>query len=201
MTERQQKRFYFPAWNECVLANQWRMEKKRLIIPEDRLTAEGRQVVDFALQRAAAEHRGPTLDDLRHAAHIVAFGRDKSSTSLTNAETDKIVTLFRLLTDPENLDAVIAWAAYLRGEDPGSVKRVEWFITNAAPDAYVRQIAADRFGTRQWENLNLGQKRSLAMTLSNRKAYDARPLPAPAPVPAGGMADDHDNADPDWSVP
>lgn len=205
MTDAQKFGFYFPAWRQAVLANEWRMEKKRLVIAEDRLTEEGRKVVVFGRQRAAQENRGPTIEDLRHGAHILALGRDKSSEDLNNAEVDRVVTLFRLLADPEDLAARLKWDAYQRGEDPGSVKRIEWFIEHAAPEEYVRAIAADKYGTRTWENLTLGQKRSLAMTLAARKKSKAQ-SPKPKVGEAGLQTSDFrlqtvpDDDDPDWSV-
>lgn len=201
MTPAQKFKFYFPAWNDAVAANQWRMEQKRLVIAENRLTDEGRKIVALARQRAALNQRGPVLDDLRHAAHIFALGKDKSSEALTNQETDKVVTLFRLLTDPEDLDAVMAWQAYQRGDDPGAHKRIEWFITHAAPDEYTRAIAADKFGTRQWENLGIGEKRNLATTLANRKKpVAASRQTAAKSEPPGAHGVTRPTDDPDWTV-
>ena len=173
MTDKQRKFFYFPAWHEAVAANQWHMEKKRLVTPAARFTDESKQVIQLAHERALQESRGPVVDDLRHACHLLALGTEKSSSDLTNKEVDGVVALFRVLKDPEDLDARLAWEGFLEGRKtgiyPGDEKRVEWFITKTAPDAYVRAIAADEFGTRQWENLSLAQKRKLAMTLANRK--------------------------------
>lgn len=173
MTDKQRKFLYFPAWHEAVSANQWRMEAKRLVTPAARFTDESKQIIQLAHERALADHRGPVIEDLRHACHVFALGADKSSADLTNKEVDGVVALFRVLKDPEDLDARMAWEGFLEGRKtgqyPGDAKRLEYFITRTAPDAYVRQVAADKFGTRLWENLTLPQKRSLAMTLANRK--------------------------------
>jgi hypothetical protein len=170
MTDSQKKFFYFPAWNACVQANGWRMAKGRLVVKaEARMqNAELNHVFTFAEQRAMMARRGLTKDDLRHGCHLLALGRDKSSNDLTNADLDHVVTLFRLLTNPLDLNARLAWDAYARGEDPGAVKRVEYFIRRC-PEAYVRAIAADKFGTRNWENLTVKQKGLLSMTLANRR--------------------------------
>lgn len=169
MTDAQKFHFYFPAWNACVKANGWRKVKGRLQIAECEMrSAELNQVLVFAEQRATMALRGLSTDDLRHGCHIVALGKDKSSADLTNAEVDRVVTLFQLLTDPDDLTARLAWDAYQRGEDPGAVKRVEYFIRRC-PEAYVRAVSADKFGTRQWENLTVKQKGLLSMTLANRK--------------------------------
>jgi hypothetical protein len=176
MTLNQKFKFYFPAWNDCCQANSWRMEKKRLVIDESRITEEGRKVLTLARQRAQMANRPTAVDDMRHGAHILALGRDKSSEHLTNAEVDRVVTLFRLLQDPEDLDAVMKWQSYQRGEDPGEIKRLDYAIGHAAPDAYVRQICADRFGTRMWEDLEKSQKRQLAMTLKERNKSFRKPM-------------------------
>lgn len=197
MTDRQRKFFFFPAWSHAVQANHWHMAKKRLVIPEDRLTDEGRAVLVCAQQRAINAGRGPTLDDLRHGCYILALGRDKETDHLTNDDVDRVVTLFNLLKDPDDLDARMKWDAYQRGEDPGADKRVDWFIKKAAPDAYVRAISESRFGSRQWEWLTLAQKRSLAMTLGERKKAKGQRLNSKtASAQPSALASE----DPDWNV-
>jgi hypothetical protein len=196
MTDAQKFHFYFPAWTACVKANGWRKVKGRLDLnsqPSTLNSPELTKVMTFAEQRAAMARRGLEIDDLRHGAHWLALGKDKSSQDLTNAEVDRVVTLFKLLANPLDLNARLAWDAYERGEDPGAVKRVEYFIRRC-PDAYVRAVSADKFGTRAWENLTVKQKGLLSMTLSNRPLRAAnKPKPQPQPVPAG-------NEDPDWNV-
>ncbi|HOQ48170.1 MAG TPA: hypothetical protein PLH97_10995 [Verrucomicrobiota bacterium] len=176
MTNGQKYKFYFPAWNACCQANGWHTSDGFATVDESRLSEEGRKVLTFARQRALMRDgvkllaaQPVKLDDLRHGAHWVALGRDKSSEDLTNAEVDRVVALFQVLTDPDDLGARLKWDAYLRGEDPGEVKRLDWSIRHAAPDAYVRTIAADKFGTRAWEHLNVNQKRQLAITLTERR--------------------------------
>jgi hypothetical protein len=176
MTKAQKFRFYFPAWTACCRANGWKMQQGRLLYDASQLTEEGRKVLAFAMQRAVTEHRPVNVDDMRHAAHIVAIGRDKSSEHLTNDEVDRVVTLFQLLTDPEDLGYRMKWDAYQRGEDPGVVTRLDWSIRHAAPDAYVRAIAHGKFGTRAWENLTVGQKQHLAMTLAQRRKKFHQPI-------------------------
>lgn len=183
MTDAQKFRFYFPAWTACVRANGWHMAKGRLagaIEPGTR-SAEHSAVIEHAQRFAVASGRTLNLETLRHGAHIVALGRDKSSADLSNQELERVVALFAVVADPDDLAARLTWDAYQRGEDPGAVKRVEWFIRRC-PDAYARAVAQDKFGTRQWENLTLAQKRTLSLTLKNR--FASRPEPKPAPVDA-----------------
>lgn len=215
MTEAQKFHFYFPAWNACVRAHGWRKEKGRLVgaglstLDPRPSTEELAKVLTFAHQRAITAGRSVTTEDLRHAAHIVALGRDKSSADLTNAEVDRVVTLFKLLADPDNLSVRLDWDAYLRGEDPGSVKRVEFYIRKC-PEAYVRSLSASLFGTRIWENLTVKQKARLSMTLANRRPKQVgtsrcdvraaqRAVPTNQPEPVATVPSD-DNTDPDWSV-
>ena len=206
MTDAQKFKFYFPAWTACVKANGWRKTKGRLVLSlESKVPSpELAKMLVFAQQRATMARRGMEVDDLRHACHLLALGKDKSSNDLTNPELDRVVTLFQVLTDPDNLTARLKWDAYERGEDPGAVTRVEYFIRRC-PDSYVRAISAARFGTRDWENLTVKQKGLLSMTLANRRpkavapVYDRQPKAGadtaplqPEPVPAGNLEDEGD---------
>ena len=172
MTDAQKFKFYFPAWTACVRANGWRKEKGRVVlhggasVPASR-NDELAKVIVFATQRALQAGRSLAVDDLRHGCHWLALGRDKSSADLTNADLDRVVNVFELLTDPDNLAVRLKFDAYLRGEDPGAIARVEYFIRRC-PDAYVRALSHGKFGTRQWENLTVSQKKQLSMTLANR---------------------------------
>lgn len=169
MTNAQKFKFYFPAWTACTRANGWRMSKGILRFDPQQLTEESSKVMTFARQRAVMEKRPMTVDDLRHGAHWLALGKDKSSEHLTNAELDRVVALFRLLTAPEDLGARMTQDAYDRGEDPGAVQRLDYFIRTSAPDAYVRKVSLDMCHTRDWEDLAVGQKQTLARALSQRR--------------------------------
>lgn len=165
MTDKQKFKFYFPAWRNCCLANEWHMVKGRLDFNPERLTDEGRKVMTFARQRAVTEKRGITLDDMRHGAHWLALGKDKSSAHLNNAEVDRVVCLFRVLQDPDDLDSRIKWEAYERGEDPGAVNRLDYII-KTIPDALARKISQDMIGTRMWEWATAQQKQILARRIA-----------------------------------
>ncbi len=177
MTEKQAFRLYFPKWRECCEANYWRTVKGAVTIDEARLNEWGRKVVVLARQKA--EVRGQrsedgrlTTNDLRHAAHIVAIGKDKSSKDLTNAELDRVLALFGLVTDQENLDASLDWDDPSRQEE----KRLDWCLKNLAPDGYVRALSRGKFGVREWEGLTTWQKRQLVMTLKERKRAWVKPV-------------------------
>lgn len=187
MTTAQKFKFYFPAWGECCRANGWRMEHGRLQGLEEGHVQERNAVLRFARQLAAREHRGPVMDDLRHAAHMVALGRDKSSADLTNAEVDRVVTLFRLLTDPDDLAARMAWDHPEEEQRAGYVR----YLRTLAPEAVLRAIARSTWGTPDWEDRDVSGLRWLVRTLKDRAARKHS-------VAANASA--RDELDPDWNV-
>lgn len=214
MTPAQKFHFYFPAWNACVKANGWHMRGGMVQFDGGRLTEEGVKMVTFARQRALMAKRPMSIDDFRHGAHWLALGRDKSSEHLTNAEVDRVVALFRLLANPDDLGARMKWDAYTRGEDPGAVQRVDWFIRQAAPAAYTAKVSLDMCGTRDWESLPIAKKNVLARALKQRNASFRKPVqrrdaepqrhaelghrPNATAVASALCAESNDN--PDWSV-
>lgn len=143
MTEKQRTRFYFPAWGRCCHANDWRMANGRLV--GQRADVHGvadvnalyQQVWDTAERLAVQAHCAVTADLLRHACHTVAVGRDKSANDLTNAEVDRVVALFRLLTDPDDLDAVIA----LHHPENAERERLVFSLKQRAPHSRLLAIA------------------------------------------------------------
>jgi hypothetical protein len=183
MTDKQWFKFYLPAWSACADANTWLSKKGVFLGKQAPMFGRAEagelynQVWIAAQQLALAEHRALKPDDFRHACHIVALGRPKSSKDFTNAECDRVVCLFKILTNPDDIDALIEWDH----PEIAAVKRLKWSIEHAAPDAYVRKIAADKFGTRLWEDLEEGQLRHLAMTLRHRRgAWAHQRTPAAA---------------------
>lgn len=171
MTREQLIRFYFPRWHSCAKANDWRMVGGRLLATRrksDAATLAGQlhQAVWTAAEQIALQgHRAVTAEDLRHACTVAALGRYKSSKDFDNKEADRVTTLFRLLENPDDIDAMMDW------NDPerSARRRVMWSIEHAAPEGYVRRIAEDRFGTSRWEDLEIHQLRQLAVTLKQRK--------------------------------
>lgn len=184
MTEKQ-THLYLRFWRDAVAANYWHTAKGAAVIDPDRLTEMGRNVVAMARAMALADARPCKLEDLRHACHVIALGRDKSSKDLNNSELDRVLAVIRLVTDAEDIDALIA----LDHPEIGVEKRINWAIEHAAPDAYVRQLSGDKYGSRQWENLHLDQKHQLLMTLKSRgrsrQERVAQSVPEAEAVPAG----------------
>lgn len=176
MTDKQKFKFYFPAWSACCKANGWRMSKGILQFDPEQLTAKSSKVMTFARQRAVMANRPMTVDDLRHGAHWLALGKDKSSEHLTNAELDRVVALFKVLGNPDDLGARLKQDAYERGEDPGAIERLNYFIRTSAPAAYVEKVSLDMCGTRDWESLPIAQKHVLSRALSQRRKKFHKPV-------------------------
>lgn len=183
MTQRQHKHFYLPAWIRCSKANGWRMAKGRLAVsnplqPEISSSArlappetlpELLQVWDAAGQIAARWHSGINVEHLRHACHVVAIGRGKSSLDLTNSEVNLIVALMDVLADPLDLSARRRW------EFPEEVSREDTIAhcRRLAPEGYIRAIAGRMFDVRELDDLTLGQAQSVRRKLFERQGKGA----------------------------
>ena len=170
MTDKQSRRFYFPAWRQA-LATFARMEHKCLVClrPEDEMVSRLWQIAEGI---AETDLRTIQTEDLRHACHVVALGRDKSSKVLSNKEVDRVVALFKLLQDPCNIDAVMTWD---NPETPDR-KRLLYSIEHIALDpAYKRQVLLDKFDTRAVGTLNNVQLTQYMMTLKARASKQNAP--------------------------
>lgn len=170
MTKAQACRFYFPAWNAAAKAHDWRTAGGRLIgqrqecwaSPELNKVYQG--IWNLAEHWARAEGRALRPDDFRHACHAQALGRDKSSSDLSNDETDRVVALFSLLTDPEDLRATMTWMS----PDEGRRKRILWWINHNCVESYVVEVCREKFGTDEPATLHFSQLQQLHITLRNR---------------------------------
>lgn len=106
MTEKQTKRKYWPAWAAVCRHLGWRSEAGRLVLGDAaKLNQHALRVVKVAEAAAAAKHRAPVLDDLRHAVHEVAMGRDKSSTKFTNQDLGRFLHVVALMIQETDIDA------------------------------------------------------------------------------------------------
>lgn len=77
------------------------------------MTAAQTNLYFFEWGRARKEYLGRGIDskqadNKRHELHRRALGRDKSSKDFTNAELDKVIAVFRAVSDGGNLDAQLA---------------------------------------------------------------------------------------------
>lgn len=162
MTPAQEKRFYFPLWHRACIANAWRMQKGRIELalepPEP-----ANSVISVARALADQEHRAVTLDDLRHATHVIACERNCSHRHLRNHELNRWKWLMHLLIDPDDLNATRHWLNKELDEDESLCVSIE-----RMPKAIVRSIARNRFEVADWHDLGLEDKRSLLGQLRNR---------------------------------
>lgn len=170
MTAAQHKFFYLKHWSPCARACQWNTQAgiwgpgRNAVSPEDAQRLA--QVTAHAAAFARAQHRGPKPDDFRHACHILALGKNKSSLDLNNDEVERIVCLFRVLTRPDDLNAIMDWADPARAKKRNLIEAAKL----KAPEAYITTISRDQFHTSVLEDLNIRQLQSLCFTLNQRKA-------------------------------
>lgn len=177
MTEKQQKKFYFPAWRRCAEVNDWVMAGSRL---QADLVAQRRQfegwpeparsaalkLLDYAEALAQQEHRGVTATDLRHGCNLVVTqGREHHSEPLTNQETNRVVVLFQLLQDPDNLDAVMEW----ENPDLADKRSLVSYIRKCAPEGTLVAIWRNAYGNIFWEDGDLQQLRWLLKQVKGRR--------------------------------
>lgn len=173
MTRLQQTRFYFPRWHRAFAANWQRIDGIIAQKSEHPVSKYFEAVSTIANRMAVLDHRAVTDGDLRHACHIVALGKDTSSHTLTNQQVDRVVCLFDLLANPDDLAATMKWD----GKDSHDRRRLEFAIRNCGmDDAYIRQICRAKFGTNRMEGLNELQLKQLLITLKSRAKSRAETL-------------------------
>lgn len=128
--------------------------------------AEMLKVLTFAKQLSLQEYRAVTAEDLRHACTWVALeGKTTSSKHLNNKEVNRVVTLFRLLEDPDDLDAVMDWLHPENAERRSMVA----FLRKCAPEATLVAIFRNCYGTIFWEDGDYQQLRWLAKQVKDRR--------------------------------
>ena len=193
------------GWGGVVLANKWARIDGRLC--SEAASAERSQwhgrVWAFADLLARRKHTAVGVEELRKGAYMLILGETKSLTQFNNDDLDRVLIVFRLLVEPDDLLAVNDFLAYeafdaakreigrckalgvpcgvALPEDPGERRRHLYYIRSCKPE-YVRIILRDRFAGRMAEELSLAELRSLTTTLKNRpRAMVYNPAPAPKP--------------------
>ncbi len=190
-----QVELYGRRWSACCQANQWRQARGRLV-PDARGAATSEyhaQVWALAEQHALKMHRGVGLDDLRRAVTASIAGRFCSTKDLTNAQFTRLLDLLNLLSDPDNLAAVVAWQHPENREREHKIRQ----LRSLRHEAVIAHVSQDIFQTMNWEELPLPQLEALRRkfwTQDNRPKRQRR-QPAATPQPVGAGA-----ADPDWTV-
>ncbi len=184
-----QNLYYWRLWGEACESRGWKM-KKGILQQHPSESLQESEILQIAARRATANHRATTPDDLRHACHILAAGRDCSHTALKQGEIDKLIAIFKLLIDPTNIDAAIQQEHPALGEQRRIVHKIRQF----APEAYIDAICRAQFSADYvapfWEDLPISCLRNLSITISQRTAHWTKPIvqklsaPTPAPEPA-----------------
>lgn len=200
-----QVQLYGRQWGAVCRANDWRMARGRLV-PEAALELSQlhKEVAALARQHALQNSRSTNVEDLRRGCTARIAKTFCSTKDLDNSQFDRLLILFRLLMNPDDLQGVMDWELYekydhakkvgLEGvEDPGVRRRLVGSIRAMSKDreAYLYAIVRDKFDTCHWEELDLRQLRQLAMTMRQRVKKYKQPLEA-VEVDASG--------NPDWRV-
>lgn len=171
MTPAQRARFYFPAWAAAAQAHGWQSASTLAAAQRQECWASSelnkvyQAVWANAQVRAFNQARGLTPDDFRHACHAVALGRHKSANALTNDECERVVALFNLLANPDDLRAIMGWSS----PNEARRKRMLWWIRHNCVESYVVAICREKFGVDEFRSLSFPQLSQLHMTLRNRR--------------------------------
>lgn len=174
---------YWRLWGGVCRANRW-TTVAGAIHPSAVLEATPIHGAVWEAAEALAKRSAGaiTADTMRHACHIVALGRDKSSKTIGNgAEATRLFALLRLLVNPDDLQARMDFD----DRDADTRRRLLWRLSRTgAPEAYIRKIVADKFGTSaDPRTLPLDQLQQLITTLSNRTRGFRKPLPEHSNTP------------------
>lgn len=187
------------GWARVCQANDWYACKGRL----DPEAVKGdysqwhKKVWAFADLVARQHARAVTPDDLRKGVYFLALGEPKSLTKFENDDLDRVLILFRLLVEPDDLKALQDWMAYERfdqakaeiarckaqgipchaelPDNPGERRRHLYFISKS-PEAVVMHFVRTRFYGKLPEDMSVAELRQFSMTLKNRRDYSNRPV-------------------------
>ena len=171
MNDSQDKK-YWRRWSAVVRANQWRWLDGRLVDAARGDVSEDHAAVwRIARELAGAAHRAPIANDLRHACHIHAVGRDISHLKMTDPQFDRLLILWGderdllgLLVEPDDLNSVMAWIDPKEYQRKCTVK----YIRQLAPEAVIISIAARAGYGDNWESLTRDQLLALGRIIRDR---------------------------------
>lgn len=191
---------YTHGWAAVCRANRWPTSASCNRFADDArreaCSEWHRKVWEFAETIARQQYRAVTADDLRKGCYMLALGSPKSLTQFNNADLDRVLVVFRLMIEPDDLGAVRDWLAYeafdharkeiaagrpcALPDDPGERRRHMHTLHNV-PEAVLRHLLHDRFGGQNLEDLSLRDLREFTTTIKNRRNYADRPaVPQPA---------------------
>ncbi len=189
MTEKQQRRFFFPRWTEACRVLKWSEASGRLTIDKEKLNAHGRRAFAAAVQRAGREHRAPTMSDLRHGVIIAAIGRDKDTLKLSNSEQNSILDYMRLCANECDIGADQRRSNPAGYEVAALVAKIKKLgIPFAIIDDVCKRSFAPVYSSPFYEDMPLPSLRALCgiLTEMSLRAAAKRATPLPEPVLAGG---------------
>ena len=143
-------------------------------------------------------------DTLRHACHVIAFGRDLSSMKMTNKQLDQVISIFRQLAGVD-LGAMVATEQAIQERnriadgrarqaiDPDAPtplpdadrKRLIYALSHIdLPSGYLETLARDAHGTSDWRTLPTSALHKLRITAAcraaSRQIAGIKRAPAPA---------------------
>lgn len=153
-----QNRKYWRRWAFICRHNHWRWSSGRLADKAVKdAGAHHIEVWNIAETLADQTWRAVTADDLRHACHIYALGKDVGHSSFSNDQFNRLLLLWGnereirgLLVYPDDIRAQTYW------DNPDMQKKESLVraIRAAASDVYIQRITASIWGTIYWEDLD-----------------------------------------------
>ena len=181
MTVLQKTRFYLPAWTAAWRANWHMVEGRVTALPDLKPNPFRDTVAAVAAELCEKENRPPKADDIRRACTFVAT-KKKSSKSLNTAQTNRLVSLLKLLVDPENLQALAGWTdPKLAAENAIDARLRALAKQGRHVESYMCEVSRGKFGTNNYLGLTFTQKNHLLWTMNNRAKLWATPKPQPQP--------------------
>ena len=150
---------YFRRWAAVCRHNNWRWLKNRLA--ENAVKEAGQHhLAVWRIAGALADQncRAVVADDLRHACHVHALGRDVSHTDFTNDQFSRLLVLWG---DEKKLPGLLIVQDHIRSQmywDNPEMQKKESLIFSIkalAADAYIEKITASIWGTIYWEDLDV----------------------------------------------
>lgn len=164
---RKQELLHWKIWSRVCAANGWRMARGRMAEG----AAESRNKSRFhertwalAERCAVAEHRAVTVNDLRHGCYLAAAGKE-SHLQLGNREFNRVLSWWKVLTDPDSLSAMMEWDSPEIAERRGLVERIR---RDSSP-GYAEEISERKHKTPFYEDLPIEDLRKLMVTVKEAK--------------------------------
>lgn len=172
MTEKQHK-WYLREWGRAYRVHWAGVKNGECLSRPGRPHSSLRdQILGIAGRIAGSTQAGLlTPDCIRHACHVHALGKDKTSWSLGNRDLDLVVAVFRLLANSLDLKAQLALTRAEGEEGVADRKRMLYSLEKIdLPAAYLAEMARDKFGSSDWRGLPDAALRQLIMTAKARAA-------------------------------